>query len=156
MTLPTQLLPIMTPLLLLMTLLLPLMTLLLPLMTTRLLPLMTPLLPLMLRYCHPGEARSFPRNPEGGFYLIYQPNKWRLKKKKAEAATAEEAARQLLQPQAVSGSALSLGRLPACWSTRRYSHGSCYSHGTPMTTCRELFTSTVMYGQVVMAVALQP
>ena len=97
MTLPTQLLPIMTPLLLLM-------TLLLPLMTTRLLPLMTPLLPLMLRYCHPGEARSFPRNPEGGFYLIYQPNKWRLKKEKAEAAAAELAARQLLQPQAVTGS----------------------------------------------------
>ena len=56
------------------------------------------------RYCHSGEARSFPRNPEGGFYQIYQPNKWRLKKEKAEAAAAELAARQLLQPQAVTGS----------------------------------------------------
>lgn len=31
----------------------------------------------------------FPRNPAGGFYQVYQPNKWRLKK---EAAAAEKAA----------------------------------------------------------------
>ena len=37
----------------------------------------------------PRRLQVFPRNPAGGFYQVYQPNKWRLKK---EAAAAEKAA----------------------------------------------------------------
>ncbi len=54
-------------------------------------------------HCHPADSagpQAFPRNEDGGFYRIYQPNKWRLKKEKAAAEKA--AAEDLQRPKVLA------------------------------------------------------
>jgi len=49
-----------------------------------------------------GESQLFPRNEDGCFYKVYQPNKWRIKKMKQEVAAAAAAVEVEVEVAAVS------------------------------------------------------